>query len=132
MAKGTPNDEYAHASENIRHYQTTRFSLLTVFIAVSAGLLTVLSATSNSPSGYLSLTLKVAGLATTLLFWILQERTMAYWYHFVLRAAELERSLGYRLYSVRPEAGLLTSNNALRLFFLIIALFWVATMIWAP
>jgi hypothetical protein len=132
MAKGTPQDEYAHASENIRHYQTTRFSLLTVFIAITAGLLTVLSSTSSTSPAYQTLLLKVAGLVTTLLFWLLQERTMLYWYHFVRRAVELESTLGYHLYSARPGAGLLTSNNALRIFFLIIALFWLAAITWAP
>jgi len=131
MAEGSARDEYGHASENIRHYQNTRFSLLTVFIAISAGLLTVLSATSATSPGYFPLILKVAGLLITLLFWLLQERTMLYWYHFVRRAAELESKLGYKLYSSRPEAGLLTSNNALRLFFIIIAIFWIATIVWA-
>jgi len=132
VPKGTPENEYAHASENIRHYQSTRFSLLTVFIAITAGLLTVFTAISSASPAYLSLLLKIAGLATTLLFWLLQERTMLYWYHFVRRAAELEATLGYQLYSARPEAGLLTSNNGLRVFFLIIALFWLAAVIWSP
>jgi hypothetical protein len=129
MANGSPQDEYIHASENIRHYQNTRFTLLTVFIAISAGLLSVLSNAHSTSPGYLPLILKIAGLATTLLFWILQERTMLYWYHFVERAAELESVLGYKLYSSRPKAGIVTSSIAIRLFFLVIALFWVATMI---
>lgn len=132
MAQGNPQDEYTHASENIRHYQTTRFPLLTVFIAISAGILTVLSATYATSPGYLTLILKLAGLATTFLFWTLQERTMVYWYHFVRRAAELESSLGYRLYSSRPKAGVFASTIALRLFFLVIALFWIAAIIWVP
>jgi hypothetical protein len=129
MPDGSPQDEYTQASENIRHFQTTRFTLLTVFIAISAGLLTVLSSAQSTSPGHLPLILKIAGLATTLLFWLLQERTMLYWYHFVHRAAELESVLGYKLYSVRPNAGIFTSNIAIRLFFLVIALFWIATMI---
>lgn len=132
MAHGSPQDEYSHASENIRHYQTTRFTLLTVFIAISAGILTVLSATATTSPGILPLLLKLAGLATTFLFWILQERTMLYWRHFVRRAAELEGSLGYQLYRSRPKPGILSSTNAIRVFFLILALFWVAALVWVP
>jgi hypothetical protein len=127
-AQGTPQDEYAHADENVRHYQTTRFSLLTVFIAISAGLLTVLSTTAGTAAANWTFMLKVAGVSTTVLFWILQERTMLYWYHFVRRASELEQSLGYQLYRTRPRAGITSGNNAIRLFFLLLAVFWVAAI----
>ena len=132
MADGSVKDEYAHASENIRHYQTIRFSLLTVFMAICAGILTVFAATAAKSPGALTLILKLAGLGTTFLFWILQERTMLFWNHFVRRAAELESTLNYQQYSARPEARIITSNNAIRLFFLIIVVFSGAMMIWAP
>jgi hypothetical protein len=130
MTQGNPRDEYAHASENIRHYQAIRFTLLTVFITISAGILTGFALTYSTSPGSFKLILKLAGLANAILFWILQERTMLYWNHFVRRAAELESSLGYKLYSARPKAGIVTAANAVRLFFLVIATFWVAAIIW--
>ena len=66
----------------------------------------------------------------TLLFWIHQERTMMYWNHFVRRAAELEEELGFRQYSNRPKAGLISSSMAMRVFFILLALFWASSLFW--
>jgi hypothetical protein len=132
MSVPLPEEEYKHASENIRHFQSARFSLLTVFIAISAGLLSVLAATSSTSPGYLGLAIKAIGLLTTLLFGILMERTMLFWRHFVRRAIQLEETLDYQLYRTSPHGRLFTGTNAMRGFFVILGIFWLASMIWLP
>jgi hypothetical protein len=74
--------------------------------------------------------LEVVGLGIALLLGVVQERTMAYWKHFMDRAVELEGELGFKQYSTRPSAGLLSSTNAMRGFFLGFALFWLISLIW--
>ncbi len=124
-------DEYSDASNNVRHWSTLRFAQLTIYIALSASLMNM-AVSGGGSTPVARLLIKVAGLVVALVFWVLQERTMLYWNHFVRRAAELEPSLGFRQYSARPRAGVLSSANAMRLFFVVIVLFWVAAFIWFP
>ena len=130
MPEGNTKDEYLDASANQRQFQTLRFAQLTVFLAISGVLLnTLLSPTFQLPDvGRYSL--KAGGLMVALLFWVHQERTMAYWNHFVKRAAELEVELGFQQYRTRPKSGLFSSFKAMRLFFLLTAVFWVGSFFW--
>jgi hypothetical protein len=129
-ATGNPRDEYLDASNNQRQFQTLRFAQLSVYLAIMGVLLNIIvkdASTTNQVARWL---LQFGGLAVTLLFWIHQERTMAYWNHFVRRAAELEKELGFRQYSTRPPSGLLSSFKAMRVFFFLLALFWASSLIW--
>jgi hypothetical protein len=95
-----------------------------------AFLLNLLFGEPSSLPDFARIVLKAGGLITTLLFWIHQERTMIYWNHFVGRAAELEEGLGFKQYSTRPRAGLLSSFKAMRLFFIILTFFWASSLFW--
>lgn len=132
MEKTEPVKEYLGATNNIHHWQTIRFAQLTIFMAITAGLLNALLGKGSPLPVFAGLSVKVAGLVITALYLVLQERTMLYWRHFVARAAELEGDLGYRQYSTRPPAGLFSSSNAMRLFFLVLALFWLGTLFFVP
>lgn len=55
---------------------------------------------------------------------------MAYWNHFVRRAAELEEALGFKQYSTRPPSGIISSFKAMRVFFFILTLFWASSFFW--
>jgi hypothetical protein len=130
MAAGSPKDEYLDASSNARQFQTIRFAQLTVYLALMGFILNVLFAESSSVTGPVSSLLRAGGLISTLLFWVHQERTMAFWDHFVDRAAELEEELGFKQYRTRPPAGIISSFKAMRLFFLILTLFWASSFFW--
>lgn len=132
MAEGNPKDEYLDVSSNIRHWNTLRFAELTIYIALTGGLLSAIIGKSPPLPQAVSAPAKVVGLLVTVLFLVLQERTMLYWYNFVRRAAELEEELGFQQYSTRPRAGLMTGRNAMRLFFLIMILFWAVSLFWFP
>lgn len=127
MSEGNARDEYLDASSNVRHWSTLRFAQLTIYIALTAGLLNILYARA-APVGRTAVAIEVAGLLTTVLYWVLQERTMLYWYAFVRRAAEIEPALGFRQYLSRPRSGPFSSSNAMRGLFLVMALFWLASL----
>jgi hypothetical protein len=130
MANGDLKDEYLDASANQRQFQTLRFAQITVFIAITGFLINLLFNASIPVPTLERLALKTGGLLVTFLFWIHQERVMAYWNHFVQRAAELEKELGFRQYSTRPRAGIVSSFKAMRLFFIVFALFWTVALVW--
>jgi hypothetical protein len=129
MHQGEPQSEYKDVSDNIRLFQTIRFAQLTVFIAVSGALIGAAFSSAVTTSFALKIVFRLGGFFVTLLFWVLQERTMLYWRHFVRRATELEEMLGYRQYSTRPRAGLLSSTNAIRGIFVLLGLLWVALLV---
>jgi len=130
MAAGNPKDEYLDASSNARQFQTIRFAQLTVYLALMGFILNLLFGESSSVTRLVSSLLQSGGLITTLLFWVHQERTMTYWNHFVQRAAELEEELGFQQYRTRPPTGIISSFKAMRLFFLILTLFWASSFFW--
>ena len=131
MAIGDPRDEYLDASSNQRQYMTLRFAQLTVYLALTGFLFKFAFVEEAGVAPFVRTVLKGAGLVTTLLFWIHQERTMLFWTHFVKRAAELEADLGFRQYSGRPRSGVLSSFKAMRLFYILIVLFWATSFFWS-
>jgi hypothetical protein len=74
--------------------------------------------------------LRIAGLAVPAHYALLQQRTMPCWYSAVTRAAALEPQLGFGPYSGRPPTGGFSTRNAMRAFFLLMALYRVATLVW--
>ncbi len=130
MPTGDPKDEYLDASANQRQFQSLRFAMLTVYLAISGFLLNLLAGHSATLPMPAALMLRAGGLIVTLLFWIHQERTQAYWNHFVRRAAELEEQLGFSQYRTRPPAGIVSSFRAMRAFFIVVVVFWVSSFLW--
>jgi hypothetical protein len=106
-----------------------RFAQLTVYLAAMGVLFSALLGGSGELSATVRIILEIGGLSITLLFWVHQERTMAYWNHFVSHAAKLEEDLGFSQYRTRPKAGWLSSFKAMRLFFILLTLFWAASFI---
>jgi hypothetical protein len=131
MATNDLKDEYLDVSDNIRHWNTLRFAELTIYIALTGALLNTIIGKSPPLPPAVSIPAKIAGVLVTILFFVLQERTMLYWYNFVDRAAELEKELGFQQYSSRPRARIITGRNAMRLFFLFMVLFWVTSLFWS-
>jgi len=129
MPIGDPKDEYKEVSANMRQYGNMRFAQLTLFIAMTGGLLAALF-TSNPPLSSLArFLLKIGGLIITVVFWIMEERAVDYWYHFRRRAVDLEKQLGYQQYLTGPERSIVTATNAVRVLYLFMFLFWVVTLI---
>lgn len=60
------NDDYAEVMASIRHYSTLRFAMLTVFVAISGGLLSVLYS-DTAPAPLIRLA-PLLGVAAALIF----------------------------------------------------------------
>lgn len=130
MSMGDPKDEYKDVSANMRQYGNMRFAQLTLFIALTASLLMGLFTSNPALSFLVRFVLKIGGLITTVVFWIMEERAADYWHHFRRRAVDLEKQLGYKQYSTRPARTIVTATNAVRVFYSFMFLFWVITLIW--
>ncbi|HEX5589431.1 MAG TPA: hypothetical protein VFX65_03970 [Candidatus Limnocylindrales bacterium] len=132
-ALGRARDEYLDASSNARQFNVLRFAELTIFITATGALMAGTFSRAAAPTTpEATLALKLAGIVVTAVFWILQERTMLYWRHFVARAVELESELGYRQYATRPKEGFMGGHRAVRLLFLLTGIFWVAAAFLIP
>ena len=151
---GSPMDEYKDLSENMRDYGNRRFALMTLFIALTAGLLSIDFAQDPPLSSQVRCALKLVGSITSIVFWIMEERAADYWHHFRRRAVELEEVLGYKQYQERPEpyimkcvkswmekkrltrwiyhsaTSLVTATNAVRAFYGFWIIAWAVTWIW--
>jgi hypothetical protein len=121
----SPDDqraEYIDASNNMRMCSTLRFAQLTLFLAGTAALLSVLfSKDSVAPKQ----TLKIAGLVIVAVFFVFEERTTGFWQHYKDRAKVLEEKMGcwqYRLSANHPIP--FRATWAARLLFFAAALFW--------
>ena len=127
MSSGTAKDEYNSLCENMRWYSNIRLAQLTLFFALTAALLTVVFTSGPSLSYLATVALKIGGVLTGIIFWILEERTAEYWRHFRRRAMELEGELGYRQFSTTPRHKISTTH-ILRVFFAAVLLLWVISL----
>ena len=130
MPRGDPKDEYKDLSDNMRNYVNVRFAQLTLFVAITAALVTIAFTSEPPVSDSMRFVLKIGGIITTVVFAIMEERAADYWHHYRRRAVELERELGYKQYSTRPARRIMSATNAVRVFYICVFLFWLATLIW--
>ncbi|HUV66796.1 MAG TPA: hypothetical protein VMW24_23110 [Sedimentisphaerales bacterium] len=115
MANGNPSEEYKDLSENMRHYANMRFAQLTLYFALTAGLVTALFTVDPPLGDNLRLALKIIGVLASAAFGVMEERAADYWHHFRRRAVEIEKSLAYKQYTDRPGNKLFSATNAARL-----------------
>ncbi len=131
MPNGDPKEEYKELSDNMRHYANMCFAQLTLYFALTAGLVTaVFTADPALPPG-LRLALKIIGVGA-MAFGVMEERAADYWHYYRKRASELEAVLGYKQYSNRPTAKLFTATNASRLLVWGGAPLWLLSVLCGP
>lgn len=128
MTKDDAKVEYIDVSNNLRHWNTLRFAELTVYMAITGAMLNVVFGKSTPPPLGVGLLMKGSGILVSLLFLILHERTMSWWYRFVERAAELEETLEFEQYRRRPQGHKMTGTVSIRLFFIVMVLFWAVSI----
>ncbi len=130
--------EYTEVCNNIRQYIDMRFRLLTLFFALTGALLVSLVNAQlqnvdlplRLPSPFDAFKLRTpifigaAGLVTSALFWIMEERANDYWHHFVRLAARIEKELKYEQYGKRPYKDWISATNAVRILYALPIIFW--------
>lgn len=122
MPLGEPIEEYKILNENMRWFSNVRFAQLTLLIAISVGLFTIVFTSKPPLSHIAAIILKAAGILTILAFWMLEELAADYWRHFRRRAEELEKELGYKQYStVRHHR--INSTNMFRVLFVALLMY---------
>ena len=117
--------EYTELSLTFRHYSTLRFAVLTVFFAVVGALASVAFGVTKPGSPAIAQYAKVAGLIVSLAFFLLEVLIEKYLRYFVSLALELERELGYKVFSGRPQSKFLQTRFATWGLFLLIILSWL-------
>ena len=122
-------EEYKECIENLRNYGNMRFAQLTLFIALTGGLLALIIQFSSSLEAWLCYALKIGGLAVAFIFLLAEERVTAYWRHFRRRADKLEENLGYKSYSDLKSCKIFSATNGFRALFILIIAFWVIFII---
>lgn len=118
-------DEYREASANLRHYSNLRFAQLTIFAAITAGLLYIFFHENNYSYSPFIHAIPAIGLVVVIVFLILELRILIYWDHHKNRTKDLERELGYDQYKTRPEPRYIRGRFAIRLLFAGVSIFWV-------
>lgn len=111
----------------IRFYGDLRFKMLTVFVAITAALLSVLLRPEPlSPRTLFGL--HFAGVLTGMTFWVCELSGAFQWRRFAGRAVELETVLGYRVYSVFPGAPrfhFMLATYFISIFYATVVTFWL-------
>ena len=121
-------EEYQHCSRNLRHYGNMRFAEITLFAVFSASLVQFVFG-EDPPPHHFATPLKWVGIVISVLFYVMNERRVLLWKSLYTRACELEGSLGFRQYSVRPKNGIFSNRNAARGFYVLVAVMWLVTLV---
>jgi hypothetical protein len=102
--KHNPEEEYKEVSANLRHYHNMQFAEMTVLVAITAGLITLLCKSDPPISLNLQHLICIGGIVVAILFWMMEESAIYMWTHFAKRAAQIEDKIGYKQYRNLPGA----------------------------
>ena len=93
------DSEYVQLCLTIRHYSALRFAMRTLFLVLFVGLAVIGFGIVPQQSLLVMATAKTLGFLATCFFWACEKNAARYMSHMQERAAELEKLLGYRLWS---------------------------------
>lgn len=126
MSAGAPLDEYKIACEFLRSYATLRFLRFTVLLGATGGLIgTILGETDPRHI----LVLKLAGLALTVAFGVMDYSASVAWYRLRKRASVLAVTLQFQPFPESSPWNPLTTTGASRYLHLFLALIWVFVLV---
>jgi hypothetical protein len=125
------DQEYAEVCLTLRHYSGLRFGMRTLFLAILVGLAVVGFGIIPQQSFLVKSAAKAFGLLMTAFFWVSEKNAARYMSHLQERASQLEKALGYRLWSAMPKAayGFFRGAFIVPLVYASIALFWIYALI---
>ena len=120
--------EFEELSANIRHWERMRWVSMTVFIALMGGALTGYVSWRADLETSLYIALRVIGVLLVLIFWVQDERIVAYWAHTRKRALELEEESGIKVFGATPPRGLFSAGSAVRLLYVLFLGLWLTLL----
>lgn len=130
-------EEYKDLSETIRTHGNLRFAILTVFVAITGGLVVLLPNTYTPsytpstiyPSRMPSYVIHVTGILAALAFRAMEVRARDYHELFQHRAAYLEKQLSFSQHRLRAKKRLFTGTMATRTVYIGTIIFWSISLI---
>ncbi|OHB70531.1 MAG: hypothetical protein A2W23_03325 [Planctomycetes bacterium RBG_16_43_13] len=125
----TFREEYKELGNNMRHYANMRFATLTVFIAITSGLVLFIFGRDNALSPNMKTFLKIIGGLITPAFLLMEERSVDYWHSFKRRAIELEKLWCFNQYTGAKSAKIFAATNATRLVYAVGIVFWLTALL---
>lgn len=134
MTNGNANEEYKDLSDNMRYYASSRFVHMTLFVALNGALFSAVFV-ANLPLHLqiVKIALKIFGLLTAVIFWVIEKRAVDYWNQFHKRAVEIEKHLGYNQYTIRPNRTWKTfwmnATLATSLFYFAVLFMWLISLL---
>lgn len=125
------NPEYVQLCLTIRHYSALRFAMRTLFLVLFIGLAVIGFGIIPQQSFLVKATAKTFGFLATCFFWACEKNAARYMSHMQERAAELEKLLGYHLWSGMPQSvyWFVGPSVVTPLVYGGIALFWLYAMV---
>lgn len=114
---------------NIRHWENLRWVAMTVFIAIMGGIAAaILGAGGIQIPKHLNIFTKIAGLLFVVIFWIQDERIVAYWRTFRARAIIVESTIGIAVFSSNPKRGVFSAGTAVRILYISFLVAWILVL----
>jgi hypothetical protein len=126
-----PEKEYQEAASAMRHYGTIQFAALTVFIAITGGLIALLYSKSTDIPIPIRFAIMFGGLLISIFFFLIELSNSYHWSHVARRAGELETEvLNYKLYSSLPGSSMFKMfrpflSGGLFILYITVAVFWL-------
>jgi hypothetical protein len=124
--------EYAEVNQYIRHYSSLRFVMVSVYFAVSAGIVSagfrLLPASQAMPARTV-LAFRCLGLGATACFMVYEKRLEELIRFYQRHARKLEGLLGYEAMKTRPQAKLMF--GATWVLYGLFTVLWVASIVFS-
>ena len=121
--------EFEELANNIRHWERMRWVSMTVFMAIMAISLNAYFSMQEILSSFNLYIIKIIGIMLVLIFWIQDERIVAYWKAFNIRSHEVEQLLSIAVFTRTPTRGIFSGGTAVRILYLLFFLFWLLQFI---
>ena len=129
-------EELDAISEHLRHYENLFFANVTVFVTVTAGLVAAVFGVVELGASFKPVAL-VAGVLLTAVSWINATIYLSRAYQFQARIVQLEKLLGYQIFSPLPEhkysvfktKWLRPGGLSWHALFLATAIYWVVSLL---
>lgn len=121
-------EEYKEVGTNLRHYGNMRFAQLTLFVAISGGLLAAIFAKDSSLSFCQKVVVEFLGLLLAAAFFVIEKSAIQWWNRYYDRAKALENILGMRQYSLHRPLRFINATNAVLLIYSVAGCVWLALL----
>lgn len=134
MNNNRDKEEYTELMQYMRFYGNVRFATLTVFAALTGGILTFVFKGDPKLAPLLQFALKIIGILVTLTFWVAELSAVFLWRRFAARAVYLEKPLSYQIFSTMPSAPrflLMPTTCSVNFLYFSVFVFWVLSIIFS-